>query len=202
MHAASSLSTPRSTYQAWGGFREPQADAYPVKSMWKGTTLVTNGEGNRECFAIGPDGYVWSYEIGTAEQSAGRLVSTGLAGDAFGLGVTGGGMLVAMATEGNLLRCVMELYDAEQRWSAPLEIAFPAHAEETVVEKVITQTRGDNLFIGFIVCQLADDGTMSRRLWEAVWAGTRPVLAAAPVSLACGQAFWANHLSATDRSAD
>ncbi len=199
MYTASNSSTPRSTYQAWGGFREPQAD-YPVKSMWKGTMLVTNADGNQECFAIGPDGYVWSYETGAEGQGAGRLVSTGVEAGVFGLGVTGGGLLVVLAVESGVLRCVMETYDAAQRWSEPVQVEFPVRRDRIVVEKVITQTRGDNLFIGFIVCVTDDYGTVSRRLWEAVWAGTRPVLAAAPVAMACGQAFWTDQLDANGDS--
>jgi len=194
MQAASHTSAARTTYQAWGGFREPQADAYPVKSMWKGTMLVTNADGNQECFAIGPDGYVWSYETGAEGQGAGRLVSTGVEAGAFGLGVTGGGLMVVLAVGGGVLRCVMETYDAAQRWSAPVDVVFPAQRDHIDVEKVITQTRGDNLFIGFIVKVTDDYGTVTRRLWEAVWAGTHPVLAAAPVALACGHAFWTNQL--------
>lgn len=195
MQAASHTLAPRTTYQAWGGFRSPQADTYPVKSMWKGTVLVTNADGNRECFAIGPDGFIWSYETGGDGQSAGRLVSTGLSGDVFGLGVTGGGLMVVLAVEGDELRCVMETYDKAQRWSEPVSLFFPGAADGLHVEKVITQTRGDNLFLGFIVLQQLANGSTVRRLWEAVWAGTQPVLAAAPVAMACGHAFWLDQLN-------
>ncbi len=194
MNTASHTATPRSTYQAWGGFREPQDGAYPVKSMWKGTVLVTNADGNQECFAIGPDGYVWSYETGVEGQGAGRLVSTGVEGDTFGLGVTGGGLLVVLAVGGGVLRCAMETYDVAQRWSEPVDVIFPARNDRVQVEKVITQTRGDNLFIGFIVRVTDESGVDTLRLWEAVWAGTRPVLAAAPVAMACGHAFWTDQL--------
>ena len=185
----------RSLHQVWGGFRAPQPGAYPVKSMWKDTVLVTNADGNEECFAIGPDGYVWSYETGRPGQSAGRLISTGLQASAFGLGVTGPGLLVVLAVEGNMLRCVMETYDAAHRWSAPLSVAFPGQELAPDVEKVITQTRGENLFIGFIIRLRNGDGSVSRYLWEAVWAGTGPVLATAPVTLARGHAFWQDQLA-------
>jgi hypothetical protein len=185
---------PRSTYQAWGGFRSVQPDAYPARSMWKDTVLVTNSDGRKECFAIGPDGFIWSFETGDAEHSAGRLVSTGLSGATFGLGVAGDGLMVVLAAEGNQVTCVMETYEDSQRWSPPVVIDFSGRPEGMTVDKVITQTRGDNLFIGFIMSQELDDGRTERRLWEAVWAGTRPVLAAAPVAIACGHAFWQDKL--------
>jgi len=195
MQTATNTLAPRSTYQAWGGFRSPQTDAYPVKSMWKDTVLVTNADGHRECFAIGPDGFIWSFETGDAGHSAGRLVSTGLSGNTFGLGVASGGLLVVLAVEANKLSCVMETYEASQRWSTPVGLSFPGQSDGMMVEKVITQTRGDNLFLGFIVLQQLADGTTVRRLWEAVWAGTQPVLAAAPVAMACGHAFWLDKLN-------
>ena len=190
MQTATNSLAPRSTYQAWGGFRSPQPDVYPVKSMWKDTVLVSNSEGNQECFAIGPDGFIWSFETGGADHSAGRLVSTGLSGTTFGLGAASGGLLVVLAAEGDNVSCVMETYEVSQRWSAPFELSFPGQPDGMTVEKVITQTRGDNLFLGFIVLPEQADGSTVRRLWEGVWAGTRPVLAAAPVALPCGHAFW------------
>ena len=126
---------------------------------------------------------------------SGRLISTGLQASAFGLGVTGPGLLVVLAVEGNMLRCVMETYDAAHRWSAPLSVAFPGQELAPDVEKVITQTRGENLFIGFIIRLRNGDGSVSRYLWEAVWAGTGPVLATAPVTLARGHAFWQDQLA-------
>lgn len=183
-------------HQPWNGFRMSQPDASPVRGMWKHTTLVTNTDGNRECFAIGPDGFVWSYETGNDGQGAGRLISTGLSGSIFGLGVTGSGLLVVLAVEGNELSCVMETYDADKRWSDAVTVTFPGEPSGMVVEKVITQTRGDNLFIGFVVRLPDGRGEMVRCLWEAVWASEAPVLGRAPVALACGHAFWLDQLGA------
>jgi hypothetical protein len=190
------MNTNRHTrHQPWNGFRMSQPDASPVRGMWKHTVLVTNTDGNRECFAIGPDGFVWSYETGDEGQGAGRLISTGLSGSVFGLGVTGSGLLVVLAVEGNELSCVMETYDANQRWSDPVTVAFAGTPPGFMVEKVITQTRGDNLFIGFVVWTEGASGEMVRCLWEAVWAAQAPVLARAPVALACGHAFWLDQLA-------
>ncbi len=187
---------PRSTYQAWGGFRTTSPDAYPGSGMWKDTVLVTNAEGCEECFAIGPDGYVWSYEVGgTGGAGAGRLVSTGVTGDCFGLGVMSGGLLAVLAVNGCELQFTMETYDATQRWSEPVELAFAGRDGSFSVERIITQTRGDNLFIGFVVHEPDARGEMQHLLWEAVWAGDRPVLASAPVAIACGHAFWGSQLA-------
>jgi hypothetical protein len=194
MQTAMNMLEPRSTYQAWGGFRSVQPDVWPTRGMWKDTVLVTNSEGRTECFAIGPDGFVWSFEMGDADHGTGRLVSTGLSGATFSLGVAGDGLLVVLAAEGNKVSCAMEMYEDSQRWSAPVAIDFPGQPEGMTVDKVITQTRGDNLFIGFIMSQQMADGSTQRRLWEAVWAGTRPVLAAGPVAMACGHAFWLDKL--------
>ncbi|MBC7435728.1 MAG: hypothetical protein H7332_06620, partial [Bdellovibrionales bacterium] len=180
--------------QPWNGFRTSQVDASPVRGMWKHTTLVTNAEGNRECFAIGPDGFVWSYETGDEGQGAGRLISTGLSGEIFGLGVTGAGLLVVLAVKGTQLSCVMETYDPEQRWSDAVTVSFAGASASMEVEKIITQTRGTNLFIGFVVRLPGTLDVMVRCLWEAVWAGQGPVLARAPVSLASGYAFWQDQL--------
>ena len=185
----------QSHQQPWNGFRLSQPDASPVRGMWKHTTLVTNTDGNRECFAIGPDGFVWSYETGDEVQGAGRLISTGVSGSVFGLGVTGAGLLVVLAVQGNELSFVMETYDANKRWSDPVTVAFPGAPSGLMVEKVITQTRGDNLFIGFLVRLQDSRGDMARCLWEAVWASDAPVLARAPVALACGHAFWLDQLA-------
>jgi hypothetical protein len=195
MHAATH-DVPRSTYQAWGGFRTTSPDAYPGSGMWKDTVLVTNAEGAEECFAIGPDGYVWSYEIGgAAGEGAGRLVSTGVSGECFGLGVIAGGLFAVLAMNGPALQFTLETYEGADRWAPPAELSFPARGSQFTVERIITQSRGDNLFLGFIVREPDARGVEQRLLWEAVWAGDRPVLASAPVALACGHAFWGSQLS-------
>lgn len=182
---------------AWTGTPASYA-AYPVKSMWQGTVLETNSEGIEECFAIGPDGYIWSYETGTPGQPAGRLISTGLKGKAFALGKAGDGSLVVFAIHGRNLRFVHEMGEGKQRWSAPHEVVFPDLPGAMRVTKVVTQSRATNLFVCMLVRHLHVDGTESTRMWDAVWVGNGLVLAQTPAELGKGNSFWMDLLGPED----
>lgn len=177
--------------QPWVGVRAPQPDAYPVKTMWKGTVLQPRIDGAEESFAIGPDGFVWSYVKSHDGQSAGRLISTGLQANVFAVGRGSDGRLLVVGADGLHLRFVTETGEPSgSRWSAPTAVAFPMNRNGMEIARIFTQMRGGKLFVGLLVSVVEADGTEHCCLWDGLWTEGLLALAPTPVDWAKGNAFW------------
>ena len=185
----------QSPRQPWGGPRATQPASYPVPTMWKGTVIQVTPEGYDESFAVGPDGFVWSYQTQHREQGAGRLTSTGLQAETFGVGRAGDGQLVVVAAEGAVLRLVAEAGDGRNRWSAPREVRFPFAGEGVRIEKVLTQAWAGQLYFAIVVRVVGADGRDLCFLWDATWDGDALEFAETPVDWTHGNAFWLEQLA-------
>ncbi|MEP6826238.1 MAG: hypothetical protein ABI919_15645, partial [Ramlibacter sp.] len=130
----------QSNRQHWNGVRTSKTSDYPVASMWKGTILQVTPLGYEESFAIGPDGFVWSYQTGQTAPGAGRLLGTGLEADAFAVGRSRDGQLVVLAAEDETLRFVVEVGEGASRWSEPSEARLPFRGTAVRIERVFAES--------------------------------------------------------------
>ncbi len=184
------LQAPR---QLWAGFRSSPVDKVPAKPLWKNTVLVNNSKGKQESFSIGSDGFIWSYDTGNAIKRAGRLVSTGLQGTSFAVGMAGNGVLVVVATDGLALRYTVESDDAKAtgaRWTAPRIAALTTGLDALCLEKVFTKTEDGNLFVGVTACYTDAKGQLLRQFWHGVWAGKELICGHHPMGHHYVNEFW------------
>lgn len=181
--------------QPWYGVRTSRKGDYPVSSMWKGTVLQVTPDGREESFAIGPDGYVWSYQTGQTGSGAGRLLGTGLQADAFAVGRAGNGRLVVLAAQDDVLRFVVEAGVGASRWSAPREARLPVSGDAMRIERIFAQPAGSQLFFAMLVRMADAQGRELCFLWDATWDGEGLAFSDTPVDWARGNVFWLERLA-------
>lgn len=181
--------------QAWEGFRTSvPGDDSATRRMWKGTVLYSAPGGREECFAIGPDGYIWSYAVHEAGAD-GRLISTGVCGEAFGVGHRGDGRLFVAAGRHATLEYATETGGPQPRWTSPRQVVFQANGADLTIEKIMTHHHAGNLFVGVVLKVVEIDGTEHCCLWDGIWSGGSLVLANAPVDWARGNTFWLQRIA-------
>jgi len=182
--------------QPWNGVRTSRTSDYPAASMWRGTVLQVTPQGYEESFAIGPDGYVWSYQTGqTAGPGAGRLLGTGLEADAFAVGRARDGQLVVLAAEDDTLRFVVEVGEGASRWSEPREARLPVRGNAMRIERVFAEPWGGELYFAMLVRMADANGRELCFLWDATWNGQSLVFSRAPVDWAHGNVFWLERMA-------
>lgn len=190
MQALATLSFSAPT-QLWAGFRNPVMYKRPAKPIWKDTVIAINARGNEESFSIGPDGFVWSYEIGNDKRKAGRLVSTGLQATSFAVSSAANGSLVVVAVDGLALRTTLEnKRGADHRWAAPKLASIPMGPDALYLDKVFTKNEDGNLFVGVTVCYTNAQGQMMRKFWHGVWAGRELICGHHPMHYYYVNEFW------------
>lgn len=184
--------------QRWAGVMSPQPEAEAARTLWRGTLLHTTPEGREESFAIGPDGFVWSYGTGNgageSAQGAGRLIGTGLPAQVFSVGQSGNGPLVVLGGDGACLRHVHEA-GTGARWSAPRDVVLPIAAAGVQIERILSQDWGMELHFAVLLRMTDVTGRVSAFLWDALWTGETLAFAPAPVEWDSGNAFWLHRLA-------
>lgn len=192
MDTAAPTGTPR---QAWDGVRTSvPGDDPAARPMWKGTLIYSAPGGREECFAVGPDGFIWSYGMNQAGAD-GRLISTGLAGEVFDVGHGGDGRLFVAVGRDAILEYVAETGGPDPRWTAPRKVVFQASGAELLIEKVMAHHHAGNLFVGVVLKVVEPDGAEHCCLWDGVWSGSALVLANAPVDWSRGNTFWLQRIA-------
>jgi hypothetical protein len=88
----------------------------------------------------------------------GRLISTGLAGEAFDVGHGRDGRLFVAAGQGATLEYVAETGGPDPRWTAPRRVVFQANGAELLIEKIMTHHHAGNLFVGAVLKVVEPDG--------------------------------------------
>ncbi len=125
-----------------------QADILP---LWRCLTLSRNAQGQDEAFAIGPDGYVWSYLTSSVGHTTGRLISTGLEASGFATAKLANNRKLVIGMQGANFLCVTETGQAQPRWSAPVKVNFDGLRGARSISQVHALERGDEVLIGVLV---------------------------------------------------
>lgn len=145
--------------------------AVPAAAMWRHTVLIEAADGREESFSIGPDGYVWCFEVAADGHGAGRLISTGLRARVFAVGRDGTGALVVVAADDHGVQCVTETASAgPARWTAPRDVTGPGLVPAGV-ERIVTLTHDGRLFVAFLLRQADERGDPTLRILDSVWSG-------------------------------
>ncbi len=178
----------------------PVADKTPASRMWSGLTVSRNAQGQDEAFAIGPDGYVWSYITSPAGHTAGRLISTGLEASSFALAKLARHRKLVIGVQGASLSWVAETGEAQPRWHAPVQVGFAGLEDAQKISQVHTLERDDEVLVGVLVHYVPgsqrDDGKRGAQrnvklsakqdapqFWVAKWTGDNLYFMDNPVAL-------------------
>lgn len=166
----------------------------PPTAMWRHTLLIELKGGRQESFSIGPDGYVWSYEVAAPGGGAGRLISTDLRGHVFAVGRCGNGALMVVAADAQGVACVVETGDPERRWSDPRPVGAPELTRASI-ERIYTLTRDSTLFVAFVLRQQEAVHGATYRLVDAIWSGGSLVVCDEATTASRRPAFWFDTLT-------
>lgn len=178
IHMLSLSLTPFTLFTAFrpllDAFRHPVVYKRPAKSLWKDTIVIANAQGEQESFSIGTDGFVWSYQVASADHKAGKLRSTGVQATSFTVDTAANGRLVIVAADGLALKTSVEndiSLPLSKRWSKPELIAISLGDNALFLEKVFSKTEHGNLFVGATLRCVGENSRMTRQFWHGVWAG-------------------------------
>lgn len=167
----------------------------PTLPVWTAMTVARNALGHHEAFAIGPDGYVWSYLTnlgGNSEAQAaqpaesqpdGRLVSTGLAAQRFVLAKLARGRTLVVGALGAALEFVQETGESEPRWHAPVAIPFEGLTDAVAIEGLHALERDDDVLIGVLARYASRKGPDAHHFWVGKWTGQGVFFRSIPVDL-------------------
>ncbi len=169
--------------------------APPTLPVWTAMTVARNALGYDEAFAIGPDGYVWSYLTNVGGNSGaqptqpaesppdGRLISTGLAAQRFVLAKLAQGRTLLVGALGTALEFVQETGEPEPRWHAPVAIVFEGLADAVAIEGLHALERDDDVLIGVLARYASRRGPDAHHFWVGKWTGQGVFFRSTPVDL-------------------
>ncbi|TWO68241.1 hypothetical protein FN976_23500 [Caenimonas sedimenti] len=179
----------------WNGLRALPPAVVPAAVMWRQTVLIEAPDGRDESFSIGPDGYVWSYQIPSLGQGAGRLISTGLRARVFAVGRARAGMVVIAANEEGV-QWVSESAGGGQRWCAPTAIDAPGLAAGTRIVRIATLGDEGHLFVGFLLRHVDATGQAHTRIMDGLWSDDALLMRNEPLHSGELLNFWIQSLGA------
>lgn len=151
--------------------------------VWRGLTVSRNVQGQDEAFAIGPDGYVWSYLTSAAGHSAGRLISTGLEASSFALAKLARNRKLVIGVQGATLSWVVETGEPQPRWHAPVNVAFAGLQGAQSISQVHTLERDDEVLVGILAQYPRGTKLGIGQFWVGKWTGDSLYFMDTPVSL-------------------
>ncbi len=163
------------------GCAQVDTSAKPSQSdMWHSTVVLKTPQGMEEAFSIGPDGYVWHYLVGRYQATGGRLFSTGLKASVFNVTHLADGRRMVIAADLLSLHFCVEEAPGTGRWSAAQDVPFNTLRGTMSIEKIMLQTKGQQLLIGVVTQRASEMGYRLLELWDGVWSNDRPVFCKAP----------------------
>jgi hypothetical protein len=154
-----------------------------AKSIWTSRALLRRGPYQQEAYAVGPDGFVWSHEVTSRGQAAGRLISTGLKAHRFALGMLPGQRAMVIGVQGNTASYVLETGDASPRWQAPTPLVCARLRKATELVEVHTLEREGELLIGLLARHQRLFGADRYQFWVGAWTGDHAEFRPSPVAL-------------------
>ncbi len=157
------------------------AEYYPP--IWKGLMVNRNADAQDEAFAIGPDGFVWSYLVDANQGAAGRLVSTGLTATHFALINPENGPRVLVAVTHNRLCFMQESLALGQFWRSPQMVAFIGLQDAQSITELHSIVLKGHYLVGVLAVHHTPTGLDAYRFWVAKWTGQALQFRSSPVAL-------------------
>jgi hypothetical protein len=161
----------------------PVADTASASRVWRGLTVSRNAQGQSEAFAIGPDGYVWSYLTSPAGHTAGRLISTGLEARSFALAKLARNRKLVIGAQGASLSWVTETGEAQPRWYEPVKVDFEGLEGVQSISQVHTLERDDEVLVGVLAHYARGTRREKLKFWVGKWTGDSLYFMDNPISL-------------------
>ena len=152
-------------------------------SIWKELTINRNADAQDEAFAIGPDGFVWSYLLDANQGAAGRLVSTGLTATHFALINPENGPRVLVAVDNNKLCFMQESLELGQFWRCAQAVTFTGLKDAQTISELHSITVNGHALIGVLAVHHTPSGLDAYRFWVAKWTGQNLQFRSSPVAL-------------------
>ena len=161
----------------------PQQSSAYAPPVWKGLTICHNRDGCDEAFAIGPDGYVWSYLTDAENGRSGRLLCTGLEGLHFVLVTPTAGCRLLFAAGSSTLRMAIESSGSEPRWQKSQPVAFSGLQNAVAIAELHTLELNGHALIGVLAVHQNHGDLDSYHFWVAKWTGEQLQWRKTPVVL-------------------
>ena len=132
--------------------------------------LARNTKGYDDAYAIGLDGYVWTYRIDDATGKTGRLMCTWLKAHTFALASSPSGRALLVGGRSRTLSYVQELGDSNIWWTRPVNIELSAGMSQCLRIENIRASRADGtLYVVVDTCHAGTNGECLIQTWESVW---------------------------------
>jgi hypothetical protein len=161
----------------------PTAYKPSASRLWCGLTVSRNAQGQDEAFAIGPDGYVWSYLTSPAGHTTGRLISTGLQAHSFALAKLARHRKLLIGAQGASLSWVVETGEAQPRWHEPVSVSFEGLQSAQSISQVHALERDDEILVGVLAHYALGAKRNIAKFWVGKWTGDNLYFMDNPVSL-------------------
>jgi hypothetical protein len=138
--------------------------------MWKGTVLARNAKGYEDAYAIGLDGYVWTYRIDGVTGQTGRLMCTWLKAHTFALASSSSGRALLVGGRNCTLSYVQELGDSNIWWTRPVTVDLPAGMSQCLrIENIRARSANGTLYVVVDTRHAGTGGECLVQTWESVW---------------------------------
>jgi hypothetical protein len=151
--------------------------------VWRGLTVSRNAQGQAEAFALGPDGFVWSYLTNPAGYTEGRLISTGLEAHSFAVAKLARHRKLVVGVQGTTLSWVTETGESQPRWHEPAAVKFDGLQGAQSISQVHALERDDEVLIGVLVHYPRGTKLGVTQFWVSKWTGDNLYFMDTPVPL-------------------
>ena len=150
--------------------RSGSAAVAPGVPMWRGTVLSLNDRGYEDAYAIGLDGYVWTYQIDGATGRTGRLICTWLKASTFALATLPGGRALLVGGDNGTLYYVQENGSSNIWWTRPVAVSLPVGVLQSLgISNIIARWVKGVLYVVVDTRHQGMGGELVVQSWESIW---------------------------------